>query len=675
MSSFIEVEFPVIINLTPDQFHKGMYDELDQVVKKKYSGIAHAKIGYIKPGSVQIVSKQMGKYEGSHLTGNMSFHLLVRCLATMPLKDMIIDAIVIRKNDAGLVCKNFMYPYSLFVPNIPGDPESNQLSSINTNDSVKVKVIDSRLKAPNLESRGEKAKPEYWVICNIASINTDAISRVNLPQAEKPSIFATYTTDMEKIEDDRNKITGGMFKNLKEIKNVIDTIRKDYVTYIKSLKNIMDDPIIRCQIKPNERFIIGIIKNHKDNKADISILLTDKLSRYEKSSQKIFNLPPTPSVITDDSLVLLALDKENNVKIVRELDMWLLHVKYIINPNEMIHITNTYQSQILRLGISDEKIQKSDNVISRAYYKMSEFLGVYGQQLIRLGNSRIACIAESPGGFIQALIDKRRNLSIKGDIITGISLSPNIGRSVWDDFKKLHQEKYSDTVLLTDNLTSTSDPKTTVLLQEGDLTVKETRDTYSNLYAYEYADLVTADGGFERDKLSADMEELDTAKLLLAEMSMALKIQATGGSFILKIFDMATNFTVDILSILAYCYENVSIIKPKTSRIASSEKYVVCIGFKISREEANSIVNKLEEILYANKEGYYYGLIMTQDADIRSAIVPYNTIFMKKQSEFIITGREYATHYMDKDSHQEELMKPYVREQSARAKKFYSDYK
>ena len=47
----------------------------------------------------------------------------------------------------------------------------------------------------------------------------------------------------------------------------------------------------------------------------------------------------------------------------------------------------------------------------------------------------------------------------------------------------------------------------------------------------------------------------------------------------MKIFDCFMEHTIDILYILSAFYKNVYITKPKTSRYANSEKYVVCEGF------------------------------------------------------------------------------------------------
>ena len=94
-------------------------------------------------------------------------------------------------------------------------------------------------------------------------------------------------------------------------------------------------------------------------------------------------------------------------------------------------------------------------------------------------------------------------------------------------------------------------------------------------------DIVTADGGFDFS-VDFNQQESMATQLILCEVFYAVSMQKQGGSFILKIFDVFHKSTVDILYILSYYYKHVSIMKPYTSRIANSEKYVICQGFKMS---------------------------------------------------------------------------------------------
>ena len=82
----------------------------------------------------------------------------------------------------------------------------------------------------------------------------------------------------------------------------------------------------------------------------------------------------------------------------------------------------------------------------------------------------------------------------------------------------------------------------------------------------------------------------------MCQIAFAIAMQKTGGTFVLKIFDVFMQSTLDLLYILSICYERVFIIKPNTSRIANSEKYIVCKKFKLDdscRQETINVFYKL----------------------------------------------------------------------------------
>ena len=48
----------------------------------------------------------------------------------------------------------------------------------------------------------------------------------------------------------------------------------------------------------------------------------------------------------------------------------------------------------------------------------------------------------------------------------------------------------------------------------------------------------------------------------------------------MKLFDVFTKLSLDVIYLLTLMYNKVSIVKPNTSRYANSERYVVAQGFK-----------------------------------------------------------------------------------------------
>ena len=62
-------------------------------------------------------------------------------------------------------------------------------------------------------------------------------------------------------------------------------------------------------------------------------------------------------------------------------------------------------------------------------------------------------------------------------------------------------------------------------------------------------------------------------------------MQKKNGVFILKVFDIFLQPTIELIYLLSCFYKQVYIIKPHTSRRANSEKYVVCKYFKYKNTE------------------------------------------------------------------------------------------
>ena len=100
-------------------------------------------------------------------------------------------------------------------------------------------------------------------------------------------------------------------------------------------------------------------------------------------------------------------------------------------------------------------------------------------------------------------------------------------------------------------------------------------------------------------------EEQDSYKLILNQIIYALKHQNEKGSFLCKIYESFTNIMSKFIAILTCFYDKVYIVKPLMSRNMTSEKYIVCNGFKKNTNLQKNI-EKLEQIIddmdkYKNK--------------------------------------------------------------------------
>ena len=91
-------------------------------------------------------------------------------------------------------------------------------------------------------------------------------------------------------------------------------------------------------------------------------------------------------------------------------------------------------------------------------------------------------------------------------------------------------------------------------------------------------DLVTGDGGLDYS-VNFNFQEQMSFHLLFCEIVSAFSVLKKGGYFVLKLFDIHTSNTLQMIFLLSNYFDEVILTKPYTSRPANSEKYIVCKGF------------------------------------------------------------------------------------------------
>ena len=172
-------------------------------------------------------------------------------------------------------------------------------------------------------------------------------------------------------------------------------------------------------------------------------------------------------------------------------------------------------------------------------------------------------IAEGPGGFIEALSQLRKNPSDTYVGMTLMSDSPTVPG--WRKSQAFLEK--NPNVFIETGADGT-----------GDITKEPNLLHCAGKYGATI-DLVTADGGFD---FSGDFnhQENQVGLLLVSQLAMATAVQKKGGTLIMKLFDVFTKLSLDVIYLLTLMYNKVSIVKPNTSRYANSERYVVAQGFK-----------------------------------------------------------------------------------------------
>jgi 23S rRNA U2552 (ribose-2'-O)-methylase RlmE/FtsJ len=285
------------------------------------------------------------------------------------------------------------------------------------------------------------------------------------------------------------------------------------------------------------------------------------------------------------------------------------NMKRITNPYEFIH------SQVYG-GPGAVATLKP---LSRSFFKMIELCHDFKLCIDYDKNITTFHLAEGPGGFIEAISYIRHNLA---DTYYGMTLI--------DDNPSVPAWKKSDKFLNNNpNVIIEKGPSGT-----GDLFLVENLLHCNNNYRNKM-ELITADGGFDFSD-NFNEQESSATKLLLAEVIFAITMQKSGGSFVLKIFDIMTKATIDILYLLSCFYDNVIVCKPLTSRIANSEKYIICKGFHIPKNYdsfMNYIFSNYENIISLTNIASIF--TFTHNLIFISKIEEINAIFGQQQVENI----------------------------------------
>jgi 23S rRNA U2552 (ribose-2'-O)-methylase RlmE/FtsJ len=249
------------------------------------------------------------------------------------------------------------------------------------------------------------------------------------------------------------------------------------------------------------------------------------------------------------------LEKKSKIENVRNLDEWELRKK-IINPYEAIFSNS-----------DDDSFPSVANVapLSRSYFKMIEMLEVCGFWDLVPTTFHTAHICEGPGGFIQCVIEKAKEKKIQLTNIHAMTLKPtktNIPgwrRSI--GFLRKHSEIH---------LESGADGT-------GDILIPANQKYFSKKANESF--LFTADGGFDYS-VDYEKQEQVSFSLILASFLIGLQALMQEGIMIIKLFDMYSPATQDLILGSASFFREFMIYKPATSRPCNSERYFIGVGYQ-----------------------------------------------------------------------------------------------
>jgi len=253
--------------------------------------------------------------------------------------------------------------------------------------------------------------------------------------------------------------------------------------------------------------------------------------------------------------------------------------------------------------------------ISRAYYKIWEIIFDFNINC----DTETFHIAESPGGFIQATLEYKKRSYGEVKMCHTTSLTDKQNTDIPNYHRLIHNNKNVDVIVDSECNGDVCDPKNIIFLYKK---LKNNKISF-----------ITADGGIN-DQGNYNNKEITHIKLILCEAYLSLLILENQGTFVLKIFDIFTRSTCDIIYLLTYLFESVSIAKPLTSRSTNSEKYLVCKGF-IKNRFSTELKNLLFKCIYYNSKYdkiYIKSLFKsTPPKKFLEKICTFNNTFTKNQ--------------------------------------------
>ncbi|CAH1173649.1 unnamed protein product [Phaedon cochleariae] len=156
--------------------------------------------------------------------------------------------------------------------------------------------------------------------------------------------------------------------------------------------------------------------------------------------------------------------------------------------------------------------------------------------------------------------------------------------------------------------------------------------------------LITADGSVDCMKDPGEQER-HVEHLHFCETMTALAILQKGGAFVLKIFTIFEESTINLLFLLNCVFEKVTIFKPCSSKSGNSEVYVINTKYK-GFSSLEKLWVKLSNVykdktLYDTKSMFHSSIIPT---DFFTEISHCTDFFMEKQTQTILDNIYHFEH-------------------------------
>ena len=445
------------------------------------------------------------------------------------------------------------------------------------------------------------------------NMNLDELNKQIKLKCNQNNIEINNANDLNKFYKDLNNFD--IEKHNTNISKLIDIYKND-----NEFKNFLLSKSIsytqsQLYFKNIEKIIYPITTN--DHSKMINYLLNYNLNSIKSSNFSEENL----------------LDEISNSQFNSEYIKEIRTISDNINNSSGKKMWNYIHHYVNEYELLTNVIVDGDKY-NRAYYKMWEIL--LDNKIIDKPNFQYIALAEAPGNFVKCV----KNLKSPewNDFIICTLLN---------DMNTVNQgnffDKYKNSIFGNSKgnlkLSNTKDKDF-----NGNLTKSSDINIFINYVETNnlYADLITADGGLQKsNNIDYLLEEYNHLPLFLGEIITALFTQKIDGTFILKMYDMVYNNSVNLLNLLSSFYNNVYITKPYSSRPCNTEKYIVCSNFKgisSNKSDKDKILNNLLSILDnldTKPESYkhfnIFDKLVTNEKNISEITEFNNSIIVKTQ--------------------------------------------
>ncbi|KAG2483892.1 hypothetical protein HYH03_017286 [Edaphochlamys debaryana] len=325
------------------------------------------------------------------------------------------------------------------------------------------------------------------------------------------------------------------------------------------------------------------------------------------------------------------------------------HLKYM-RPSNMFGRTSEHERAHPGVALFPRLLRAHHirRLPCRSFFKLWESIADHRDLFTRLEREApltAVFLAEGPGGFVEAFCKYRSvHAAHARDRLYGMTLlSPNKSVPEWriQGAASTHRGATFHMVAGADG--------------SGDLYNIANVDALVVAAGAGYADVVTADGGFDFSG-NFEMQEQLSLRLIAAEILCALQVQRTAADavFFLKVYDLRLVETLVLLAILADCYDHVHVTKPLTSRPANSEKYIICTGFNGSIHHDPQTLRVLRDVVTTGDTSLLQRMAVQRlSGDMLRDIIYVNGVLTRTQIAHIGKTLALIAAYDGSDAHEQ----------------------